>query len=437
MNDDWAEVNAALGEPLVINSLDYSTTARNRAYWTSHDGIKADPRKGMGDAGPIDPNTCMNDERKIDTYVAKGVTKVRPLGSSWGGNPDKPQAQSNRKVWVNDPNHPGVPQDLHVTEAEKLHGMKTDQTAAPGVSPLERIRCVGAGWDINVVKRLFGTIFRGNDAPQPSPTGNISTLDSEVEAIQLPATLPKHHRDFLEEHLRLKSTPGYLDGVSTSTLAYLVALQKHPEAVAMCHAHQADHTSPVNLILKGSVIDSGAAKHVCKAIEIEDATRSTRLCGFNGSHEWTEGKGYLAITATTQGGHSVQMDIKDVDKFTNSATNLLSMGKLVMEEGWTIHVSKADTYAVLPGGERVTLYFNEDKVLCLKHDTRTGRDAIKIPDSAATLTGMIFDSHVGEYHPERTNSSAAGLSSPNIYNILDVDTEYDDQGLQIDDGQVW
>jgi hypothetical protein len=176
---------------------------------------------------------------------------------------------------------------------------------------------------------------------------------------------------------------------------------------------------------------------VCKAIEIEDATRSTRLCGFNGSHEWTEGKGYLAITATTQGGHNVQMDIKDVDKFSNSATNLLSMGKLVMEEGWTIHVSKADTYAVLPGGERVTLYFNEDKVLCLKHDTRTGRDAIKIPDSAATLTGMIFDSHVGEHHPERTNSSAAGLSSPNIYNILDVDTEYDDQGLQIDDGQVW
>ena len=55
----------------------------------------------MGDAGPIDPNTCMNDERKIDTYVAKGVTKVRPIGSSWGGNPDKPQAQSNRKVWVN------------------------------------------------------------------------------------------------------------------------------------------------------------------------------------------------------------------------------------------------------------------------------------------------------------------------------------------------
>ena len=34
MNDDWAEVNAALGEPLVINSLDYSTTARNRAYCT-------------------------------------------------------------------------------------------------------------------------------------------------------------------------------------------------------------------------------------------------------------------------------------------------------------------------------------------------------------------------------------------------------------------
>ena len=51
----------------------------------------------MGDAGPIDPNSCMNDDRKIDTYVAKGVTKVRPMGASWGGDPEKPQAQSNRK----------------------------------------------------------------------------------------------------------------------------------------------------------------------------------------------------------------------------------------------------------------------------------------------------------------------------------------------------
>ena len=31
MEDDWKEVNASLGEPLVINSMDYSTTARNRA----------------------------------------------------------------------------------------------------------------------------------------------------------------------------------------------------------------------------------------------------------------------------------------------------------------------------------------------------------------------------------------------------------------------
>ena len=437
MEDDWKEVNATLGEPLVINSMDYSTTARNRAYWTNHEGVKADPKKGMGDAVPIDPNSCMNDDRKISTYVAKGITKVRPMGASWGGNPEKPQAQSNRKVWVHDPSHPGTPQDLHVTEAEKLHGMKADQTAAPGVSPLERIRCVGAGWDINIIKRLFGTIFKGNDAPQPSPAGHVKTLASGAETFHLPAKLPKLHMDFLEEHLKHKDDPGYLDGVSTPTLAYLVALEKHPEAVAMCMAKLIDNSSPVNTVLKGSVIDSGAARHVCKSIEIEDATRSTRLCGFNGSHEWTEGKGYLPISTTTQGGHQVQVDIQDVDKFSNSATNLLSMGKLAMEEGWTIHVSKAESYAILPGGERVTLYFNEDKVLCLKHDTRSGREAMKIPSSAATLTGMIFTPHAGEHLPHHASTPAGDLSSSNPYGILSSTPEYDDQGFLIDDGQVW
>jgi site-specific DNA-cytosine methylase len=437
MEDDWKEVNAALGEPIVINSMDYSTTARNRAYWTSHDGVKADPKKGMGDATPIDPNSCMNDDRQIGTYVAKGVTKVRPMGASWGGNPEHPQAQSNRKVWVHDPSHPGTPQDLHVTEAEKLHGMKADQTAAPGVSPLERIRGVGAGWDINIIKRLFGVIFKGSDAPQPLPAGHVKVLDSGPETFKLPTKLPKLHMDFLTEHLQHKDDPGYLDGVSTSTLAYLVALEKHPEAVAMCMAKLTNTSSPVNTVLKGSVIDSGAARHVCKAIEIEDATRSTRLCGFNGSHEWTEGKGYLPISTTTQGGHQVQMDIQDVDKFSNSATNLLSMGKLIMEEGWTIHVSKAESYAILPGGERVTLYFNEDKVLCLKHDTRSGREAMKIPSSAATLTGMIFTPHAGEHRPHHASTAPDQISSANPYGILSSTPEYDDQGFLIDDGQVW
>ena len=66
-----------------------------------------------------------------------------------------------------------------MTEAEKLYGLKADQTAAPGVSPLERIRCISAGWDINIVKMLFGTIFRGNDASQPSPSG-IATTTQEI-----------------------------------------------------------------------------------------------------------------------------------------------------------------------------------------------------------------------------------------------------------------
>ena len=61
---------------------------------------------------------------------------------------------------------------------------------------------------------------------------------------------------------------------------------------------------------------------------------------------------------------------------------------------------------------------------------------MKIPSSAATLTGMIFTSHAGEHYPEHDSTSADGFSSINPYDILSSNPEYDDQGFLIDDGQL-
>jgi hypothetical protein len=270
----------------------------------------------------------MNDNRKIGTYMAKGVTKVRPMGTWWGGDPEKPQAHSNRKVWVHDPNLPETPQDLHVTEAEKLYGMKADQTAAPGVSSLERIRCISVGWDINIVKMLFGTIFKDNDSPQPSPSGHDNALGGHQ--VQM---------DIQE-----------VDKFSNSA-TILRSMGK--------------------LIMKESW-----TIHISKAESYAILPSGEQVTLYLG-HD------------NALGDHQVQMDTQDVDKSSNSATIFLSMDKLIREASWTIHMSKAESYAILPKGKRVTLYFNKDKVLCLKYDTRTGRKAMKIPSSTATLAGMI------------------------------------------------
>lgn len=428
MADDWAEVNSALGEPLIINSHDYSTTARNRAWWHNGQALREDPKKGMGDAGPIDPNSCMDGDRVVDTYIANGQTKVRPLGASWGGDPQNPESQSNRKTWVHDPKHPGHPQELHVTEAEKLHGLKPGSTAAPDATPLNRMRAIGGGWDLNIAIPLVKALFDNHH----QPINYASPLVSE-KARGLPEKLTSGHFDTLKT-LR---NPKVRENLSRDSLAFYVALRQHPEALAYeGTVNSADdaESSSVNMVLRGSIIDSGASKHVCKAIELEDATRSTRLCGFEGTHVWTEGKGYMPIQTTTQTGNTVQLDIGDVDQYSGTELNLLSMGKLI-HDGWTIHCSKSDTYGILPDGERISLYFNAENVLCFKHDKRSGRAAARIPGSAATFAALSEDARPGAHMTKWGPRQGKPLISSNTYAALESSTKYNDSKYWIDDGQ--
>ena len=213
-------------------------------------------------------------------------------------------------------------------------------------------------------------------------------------------------------------------------MAFYMALLQHPDA---------QRAATVNVVLNGSIIDSGASKHVCKNIEIEDATRSTRLCGFDGTQRWTEGKGYLPLQTSTQAGNAVHIDINDVDQYSGTETNLLSMGKLVVQDGWTIHCSNNETYGILPDGERVDLYFNEEKVLCLKHDTRTGQAASRIPGSSSAFLTRYADVRAGSHERPSTKGHTQGFCSANTYavHVLQSEIQYDDQGLQIDDGQEW
>ena len=66
----------------------------------------------------------------------------------------------------------------------------------------------------------------------------------------------------------------------------------------------------------------------------------------------------------TRSGEPFVHDI--VDHFPTAAADLLSMGKL-LTVGWTFNLNKADMYATLPGGERVTLQLSDDNLLILPH----------------------------------------------------------------------
>jgi len=419
MDSDWREVCEALGEPLIIDSHDYSATARRRAWWHNNPALKNDPDQGMKGLGPIDPQTCMDPGRTVQTYEAKGKTKVRTIGASWGGNPQSPEQQSRRKVWVHDTAYPGQPQELRVIEAEKLHGMEPGATSAPGMTPLNRLKGIGGGWDIRIATQLFKSLTQS----LPKPVCYAADPRVMEKARGLPVKLTKGHLQAIEDYEKLDPSK-----FSADLKAFYAALLQHPDA---------PRAAKVNMVLNGSIIDSGASKHVCKSIEIEDGTRSTRLCGFDGSQRWTEGKGYLPIQTLTQSGNSVHLDINDADQYSGTETNLLSMGMLVVQDDWVIHCSKSETYAILPDGERVDLYFNDEHVLCFKHDLRTGQEALRIPGSSTSFLTRYADVRAGSHKRNPAQSSCKAISSYNAYTALQPQAEYNDQGLLIDDGQEW
>ena len=90
-----------------------------------------------------------------------------------------------------------------------------------------------------------------------------------------------------------------------------------------------------------------------------------------------------------------------------------------------------------PDGERVDLYFNDEHVLCFKHDLRTGQGALRIPGSSTSFLTRYANVRAGSHKRNPAQSPCQAISSYNAYTALQPQAEYDDQGLLIDDGQEW
>ena len=65
---------------------------------------------------------------------------------------------------------------------------------------------------------------------------------------------------------------------------------------------------------ESSILDSGAARHIHPQTQVTDPENKTRLLSFTGLPSWTEGNGYIPITARDKRtGHDVDIDITDAD----------------------------------------------------------------------------------------------------------------------------
>ena len=80
--------------------------------------------------------------------------QCRPIGASWEGDPSNPTAATNAPVLVYD-DAADEPVQLRAHEAEQLMGMKAGTTEGEGIAAIDRLRCIGAGWDIRVTSMLL------------------------------------------------------------------------------------------------------------------------------------------------------------------------------------------------------------------------------------------------------------------------------------------
>ena len=76
MPKHWAEVNDALGKPLILTSR---RTKRRRAWWHN---FKIPTE--IGDTlTPLDPNECLDPGRRAQKYHDGTIMTTHPIGGSW------------------------------------------------------------------------------------------------------------------------------------------------------------------------------------------------------------------------------------------------------------------------------------------------------------------------------------------------------------------
>jgi hypothetical protein len=399
---DWAWIQEKLGAPLIVPHVKFSTTKRKRAYWHNDPELASNPDSWVTKSmGPIEPDTCMDQGRTIIKYIAGGVSAARPLAASWGGDQNNPICLSNRKNLVRDDKAPGEFTEIRPLEAERLMGWRENSTESPSVTNLTRMRGLGNSWDIHVTGPLLRKIVGSSE----------SSAGMAIPEGLIDLALTPDQKDLIDRgHQILMDPQGNLNQLSSAEQAKLVTLLTTATA-------KPKGSAPI-IAYTGSVLDSGAGRHVCSRTKVTDATQSHRLKGFDGSTAWTSGRGFLPTTLMTRTGSTVNIDVNDVDHLPAAAAELLSMGKLI-EDGWEFRLKRGSLQGTLPGGDIIQLELSPDKLLILPH-------TIRKTNSSAPSTTMGY-----------VKSSSSDIEISNPYDaLIDLDNADDNshESAFIDNG---
>ena len=148
--EDWKTVCLAFGQPLVIDSADFSCTCVLRAYWSNMRLPSSQEELTRGFA-PANPNQYMRTSRTAEPYTMDDKTTARTIGAPWIGDPNHPKADTRAPVLVHNQQlieRYEQPQSLQAEEAEMLIGYPEGSTSGRAVTQIDRLRSLGDSWDI-------------------------------------------------------------------------------------------------------------------------------------------------------------------------------------------------------------------------------------------------------------------------------------------------
>ena len=194
----------------------------------------------------------MDPGRTVQTYPAFGKDCVRPLGAPWSDGPEGPVANTGRPLLVND-----QPKDeakhIRPHEAEQLMGMDAGTTDGPGITAKNRLslplRAIRRGWDIDITSVILKHLKpRSVQAYTSMYLARLATSPTQTDMEQ-----GEHFTNLFEGDMEKVAnfTNSIQEHAGMAAVGKILAGMVHYETVV----HQV-------FLLRTSVLDSGAARHV-------------------------------------------------------------------------------------------------------------------------------------------------------------------------------
>ena len=183
-------------------------------------------------------------------------------------------------------------------------GLKSGSTAGRGVTNLQRLTCIGNGWDLHVVKMFIRHL-------QPKEVMTHSEVMLAIaEGPPLNLDLDEEEREFqyalvyTKENMKPEDFVEELSTWSEADQLKATILLKDFNSKVMAVSNEEEN-----------ILDSGSGRHINRKVRIMDPDASVSLTGFDDSQQWTQGSGFLPLEAHDEfTNEEFKFDIVGVDQ---------------------------------------------------------------------------------------------------------------------------